>query len=118
MSFATLITSWFCGNESMRTVPFKLLRATEITNKKERYKLSHMKALMLAVEIAAQRVRTWDALARRGSWDVGSTVRLFESVHHFFEYRSNNKRWMAHISWQTVYYLFKSNRKLFATDLE
>lgn len=118
MSFATLITSWFCGNESMRTVPFKLLRATEITNKKERYKLSHMKALMLAVEIAAQRVGTWDALARRGSWDVGSTVSLFESVHHFFEYRSNNKCRTAHISWQTVYYLFKSNRKLFATDLE
>jgi hypothetical protein len=63
MSLMTLITSWFCGNESMKTVPFKLLRATEIKNKKERYKLSQMKTLILAVEIAAKRVGTWDALA-------------------------------------------------------
>ncbi len=50
MSLMTLITSWFCGNESMKTIPFKLLAATEIKNTKERYKLSQMKTLMLAVE--------------------------------------------------------------------
>jgi hypothetical protein len=68
----------------MKTVPFKLLAATEIKNTKERYKLSQMKTLMLAVEIAAKRVGTWDAFAWRGAWEVGSTVRLFESIHHFF----------------------------------
>jgi hypothetical protein len=64
----------------MKTVPFKLLRVTEIKNKKERYKLSQMKTLMLAAEIAAKQVGTWDAPARRGAWDVGSTVRLYKSV--------------------------------------
>ena len=49
MSLVTLITSWFSGNESMRTVRYKLLRATEIVCKKERYKLSQMKILMLGV---------------------------------------------------------------------
>jgi hypothetical protein len=44
--FNALITSWFCGNESMKTVPFKLLTAMEIKNTKERYKLSLMKKLM------------------------------------------------------------------------
>ncbi len=91
MSLMTLITSWFCGNESMKTIPFKLLRVTEIKNNKERYKLTHMKMLMLAVEIAAKRVGTWDALAQRGAWDVGSTVRLYASVKHFFRYPSKIK---------------------------
>ena len=114
----TLITSWFCGNESMKTVPFKLLTATEIKNTKERYKLSQMKTLMLAVEIAAKRVGTWDAFARRGAWEVGSTVRLFESIHHFFRYPSKIKRRNAQISWQTVFNLFKLHGKVFATDLD
>ena len=86
MPLHTLITSWFCGNESTKTVPFKMLRATEIKNKKERYKLSQMKTLMLAVEIAAERAGVWQCLSQRGSWDVGSTVRLYESVHRFFTY--------------------------------
>ncbi len=46
MSLVTLITSWFSGNESMRTMPYKMLRATEIMSKKERYKLSQMKILI------------------------------------------------------------------------
>ena len=118
MSLVTLITSWFSGNESMRTVPFKMLRATEITSKKERYKLLQMKILMLGVEIAAKRVGTWDQFARRGSWEVGSTVRLFESVHHFFDYPSKIKRRTAQISWQTVFNLFKANGRRFATDID
>ncbi len=63
MSLMTRLTSWLCGNESMKTVPLKFLKATEIKNTKERYKLSQMKTLMLAVEIAAKQVGTWDALA-------------------------------------------------------
>ncbi len=102
----------------MRTVPYKMLRATEIMSKKERYKQSQMKILMLGVEIAAKRVGTWDQFARRGSWEVGSTVRLFESVHHFFDYPSKIKCGTAHISWQTVYNLFRANGRRFATDIE
>jgi hypothetical protein len=118
MSLMTLITSWFCGNESMKTIPFKLLRAMEIKNNNERYKLTHMKMLMLAVEIAAKRVGTWDGLAQRGAWDVGSTVRLYESVKHFFRYPSKVKHRTAQISWQTVINLFRAHNKVFATDLD
>ncbi len=117
MSLMTLLTSWFCGNESMKTVPLKLLRATEIKNNKEKCKLSQMKTLMLAVEIAAKRVGTWDTFAQRGTWDVGSTVRLYVSVQHFFMYPSKIKCWTAQISWQTVFNLFKVHNKVFATDL-
>ena len=118
MTLCTLITSWFCGNESTKTVPFKMLKATEIKKKKERYKLSQMKTLMLAVEIAAERAGVWQCLSQRGSWNVGSTVRLYESVHCFFAYQSKMQRRNEQISWQTVYNLFKVNRKVFATDLE
>jgi hypothetical protein len=86
----------------MKLVPLKLLRATEIKNTKERYKLSQMKTLMLAVEIAVKRVGTWGALAQRGAWYVGSTLRLYESVQNFFRYPSKIKCRTAQISWQTV----------------
>ncbi len=118
MSLVTLIMSWFSGNASMRTVLLKMLRVTEITNKNERYKLSQMKILMLGVEIAEKRVGTWDQFARRGLWEVGSTVRLFESVHHFFDYSSKIKPRTAQISWQTVFNLFKANGRRFATDID
>jgi hypothetical protein len=74
MSLMTLITSWFCGNKSMKTVPFKLLEATEIRNTKERCKLSQMKTLMLAVEIAVKRVGTWGAFART-RWHIPARFR-------------------------------------------
>jgi hypothetical protein len=118
MSLMTLVTSWFCGNKSMKLVPLKLLRAMEIKNTKERYKLSQMKTLMLVVEIAVKRVGTWGALAQRGAWDVGSTVRLYESVQHFFRYPSKIKHQTSQISWQTVYNLFIEHNKVFATDLD
>ena len=118
MSLMTLITNWYAGNEGMKMVPYKLLQAKEIKNKKERYKLSKMKKLMFAVEIAAKRVGTWDALCRKGAWSVGSTVRLFESVNHFFQYRSTGSRRNGTISWQTVFNLFEQHGRVFAIDLE
>ena len=57
MTLCTLITSWFCGNESTKTIPLKLLRATEIKDKKERYKLSKKKSLMAVVKTEAEEVR-------------------------------------------------------------
>ena len=121
MSLVTLITSWFSSNESMRTVPYKQLRAADIAKVKERYKLSQMKKLMSAVEIAAKHEGIWDDLAKKqkGSWDVGSTVRLYESVQHCFDYPSKTMmRRRAQISWQTVFNLFKANEGKFATDLQ
>ena len=119
MTMVTCMTSWFSGNESMRTVPYKLLKATEIVCKKERYKLAQMKILMNGVEIAAKRVGTWERYARNGSWEPWSAVRLFETIHHFFDYPSKiTKRRTAQISWQTVFNLYKKNGKIFATDIE
>lgn len=74
MTLCTLITSWYCGNESTKTVPFKMLRATEIKNKKERYKLSQMKALMLAVEVAAERAEVWQGLRSYSKRLVGCGI--------------------------------------------
>ncbi len=34
MTLCTLVTAWYCGNESTKTVPFKLLRATETKKKR------------------------------------------------------------------------------------
>ena len=120
MSLVTLITSWFSGNESVRTVPYKQLRAADIVKVKERSKLSQMKKLISAVEIAAKREGIWNDLAQRqkGSWDVGSTVRLYEGVQHYFAYRSETMmRRRAQISWHTVYNLFNANKGKFAIDL-
>ena len=63
MPLVTLITSWFSGNESTRTVSYKQLREADIVKVKERSKLSQMKKLMLAVEIAARHLGTWDDLS-------------------------------------------------------
>jgi hypothetical protein len=86
--------------------------------RKERYILSQMKMLMIAVEIAAERVGVWQGLVQRGLWDVGSTAKLYESIYHFFGYPSKIKCRNKQISWQTVYNLFKAKGKVFATGLE
>ena len=79
-----------------------------------------MKKLMLEVEIAAKHLGTWNDLAQKqkGSWDVGLTARLYESVQHCFDYQSETRvHQKAQISWQTTFNLFKANKGKFATDL-
>ena len=93
MTLCTFITSWFCGNESKKIIPLKMLWATEIKNKKERYKLSKMKRLMAAVKTGAEQLGIWQD--QRGSWDVGLAVWLYESVNHLFKYPSK----MSKINW-------------------
>ncbi len=110
----TLITSWFCGNESMKTVPFKLLVAMKTKNTKERYKLSQMKTLMLAVEIAAKRVGTWDAFARRGAWEVGF-LRVFTI---FFGIHQRSNIGMLRLAGRLCLTFFNLHSKVFATDLD
>ena len=116
MTLCTLITCWFCGNESAKTVPFKLLRPMEIKKVSERYKLSKMKLLMLGVQLAAERCGVWRA--QRGTWDVGLTVRLYEAVRPYFTYPSKTSiRRDEQISWNTVYNLYLKHEKKFAVDL-
>ncbi len=87
---------------------------------KERYKLSKMRTLMLGVKIAAGQAGVWNTLSRqnpKGAWDVGSAVRLFESVAPYFKYPSKMKRRDAHIGWITVRNLYIAHKKVFAKEL-
>ena len=116
MTLCTLITSWFCGNESAKTVPFKLLRPMEIKKVSERHKWSKMKLLMMGVQLAAERCDMWRP--QRGTWDVGSMVRLYEAVRPYFTYPSKTSaRREEHISWYTVYNLYLQHDKKIAVDL-
>ncbi len=99
-------------------MPFKLLRATEIKNKEERYKLSKMKVLMSGVQTAAEHVEVWQNLVQRGSWTVVSTIRLYESIIPLFRYPSKLKQRNKQISWIPVYNLYKANKNKFAMELE
>jgi hypothetical protein len=107
ITLCTLMTSWFYGNESAQTVPYKLLKGVEIKSKGERYKLLQVKLLMAAVESGARGLGVWPDRSV-GVWDVGSTVWLYERVNHLFWYPSKldkicrNKQ----ISWQTMFNLF------------
>jgi len=116
MTLCTLITCWFCGNESAKTVPFRLLRPMEIKKVSERHKLSKMKLLMSGVQLAAERCDMWRE--RSGTWDVGSAVRLYEAVRPYFSYPAKiSIRRDTHISWNTVYNLYLKYDKKFAVDL-
>ena len=118
MTLATLLTSWFCGNQSTRTIPFKLLKATELENKQEKVQLCKMRKLVDAVIAGAKQEGAWRE--QRGAWDIGSTVRLFESVKHLFEYptKSTRPRRNAQISWVTVYNIYVKSGRKFATELD
>ncbi|KAL3771060.1 hypothetical protein ACHAWU_006437 [Discostella pseudostelligera] len=117
MTLATLLTSWFCGNQSTRTIPFKLLKAPEFENKREKLQLCKMRKLIGAVIVGAKQLGVWRD--RRGAWDIGLTVRLFENVKHVFEYPTKNGRIRrtVQISWLTVYNLYVKNGRTFATEV-
>ncbi len=56
----------------------------------------------------------WWSFAQRGSWDVGSTVRLYKAVRPYFAYPSNTSLCRdEQISWNTVYNLYKKMTKNF-----
>ena len=122
MTLATLLTSWFCGNQSTRTIPFKLLKATELENKWEKLQLCKMRKLVVDAVIAgAKQEGAWRE--QRGAWDIGSTVRLFESVKHLFEYptkTSTRTRRNAQISWVVSVYhnLYVKSGHKFVTELD
>ena len=76
-----------------------------------------MRKLIGAVIVGAKREGVW--MEQRGAWDIGSTIRLFESVKHLFEYPTKNARIhrTVQISWLTVYNLYVLNERKFATEL-
>ncbi len=75
-----------------------------------------MKLLMTGVQLAAKRCDMWRP--QRGTWDVGSTVWLYEAVRPYFTYPSKILVCRDnHISWYTVYNLYVKHDKKFAVDL-
>jgi len=118
MTLCTLITSWFCGNPSLKTIPFKFLKQSEFKEEKTRRAYRKIKAMIDAVIAGAKRVNAWRP--QSGTWEVGMALRLYESVRPLFEYPTNTGypiRRNEHISWRTVYNLYLKNKKKFATDL-
>ncbi len=68
------------------------------------------------VQLAAEQCDMWRP--QRGTWDVGSTVRLYEAVRPYFTYPSKvSVRRDNHISWYTVYNLYIKHDKKIAVDL-
>ena len=53
MTLCTLITSWFCGNPSLKTIPFKFLKQSEFKEEKTRRVFRKMKAMIDAVIVGA-----------------------------------------------------------------
>ena len=72
---------------------------------------------MAAVKTGAEQLGIWQD--QRGSWDVGSTVWLYESVNHLFKYPSKTSKIHRdeQISWQTVHNLYKSYGRRFAMEV-
>jgi hypothetical protein len=68
-----------------------MLEGKEIADKKERYKLLQMQALMKAVERGARELGVWPD-QRVGEWDVGIMVQLYEWVNQLFRYQSKTSK--------------------------
>ena len=132
MTFCQLITSWFCGNQGQKTIPFKLLtpqdmavlvtddQSVNIIKHRERMRcdLAHMKCLMQGVIAGAKKVDAWPA-DPNGAWTVAQTLRMYEAVMHLFQYRTKTGRSRRNVqlSWKSVYNSFMSHKKKFTTEL-
>ena len=131
MTFCQLITSWFCGNQGQKTIPFKLLtpqdmavlvtddQSVNISKHRERMRcdLAHMKCLMQGVIAGAKKVDVWPA-DPNGAWTVAQTLRMYEAVMHLFQYRTKTGRSRRNVqlSWKSVYNSFMSHKKKFTTE--
>ena len=104
MGLCALVVNWFCGNPSAKTMPLKLLVPSDLKNRSMKSEYRKMKILVGAVIARAQELGVWDG--RNGAWDVPRAVRLYDSVHQFFEYPSTITRRNEQISWRTIYNLY------------
>ena len=66
MTLCTLITSWFCGNPSLNTIPFKFLKQSEFKEEKTRRAYRKIKAMIDAVIVGAKKVDAWKP--QSGTW--------------------------------------------------
>jgi hypothetical protein len=116
MTLCTLVTSWFCGNPSAKTLPLKYLVWADFKSKKMKNEHRKMKVMMGAVIAGANQVMEMDCV--NGAWDIPRALQLYGGVKELFAYpsKSTQTRRNDQISWRTVYNLYLKNGKRFATD--
>jgi len=116
MTLCTLVTSWFCGNPSAKTLPLKYLVWADFKSKKMKNEHRKMKVMMGAVIAGANQVMEMDCV--NGAWDIPRALQLYGGVKELFAYPSKSTQTHRNdqISWRTVYNLYLKNGKRFATD--
>jgi hypothetical protein len=113
MTLCTLIMSWFCGNPSLKSLPFKFLKQINMENVFQK-----MRAMMDAVIKRAKQVDAW--IAQHGTWEVLMASQFYESVIPLLQYPTtagHHIRWNVQMSWRTVYNLYTRKGKKFSMDL-
>jgi hypothetical protein len=78
MTLWMLITSWFCGNPSLKTLPFKFQKQFELKDENSMRVYRKMKAMMDAVIAGTKKVNAWNV--QHGTWEVPMELQLYESV--------------------------------------
>ena len=116
MTLCTLVTSWFCGNPSAKTLPLKYLVWADFKSKSMKNEHHKMKGMIAAVIAGAKKVEM-DMDFVNGAWDVPRALQLYGGVKELFAYpsKSTQTRRNNQISWRTIYNLYLKNRKKFAT---
>jgi len=127
MTLSGLITCWFLGNREEKIVPFRFLKATDMTGEKKKNKkiLSNMKRLMKLVTACGEQEGLRGLSQRRtADWNVGATVDLYHSVKKYFEYSGNIGRSAARhdsrhkqLTWKTTLNTYLRKGKRFANEL-
>ena len=117
MTLCALVTSWFCGNPSAKTLPLKFLLRADFKSKSMMCDHRKMKGMIAAV-IAGANSLTDEMDWRNGAWDIPRALQLYGGVKELFAYpsKSTQTRRNDQISWRTVYNLYLKNGKRFATD--
>ncbi len=115
MTLCTLVTSWFCGNPSTKTLPLKYLLQADFKISSMKSDHRKMKGMIAAVIAGANQVMEMDW--HNGAWDIQWELQLYRGVKHLFMYPSKSTQCHRNdqISWRTVYNLYMKNGKTFAT---
>ncbi len=74
MTLCRLITSWFCGNPSTKTLLFKFLEQCDMKDERTKRVFRKMRAMMDAVIAGAKQVDAWNA--QHSTWEVPMALRL------------------------------------------
>jgi hypothetical protein len=72
MTLYTLITSWFCGNPCLNTLPFKFLKQCNTKDESMKRVFQKMRAMMDAMIKGAKQVDAWNA--QHGTWEVPTAL--------------------------------------------